>query len=46
VKSIATDAALVLAMLALYTFVIDADDTCRWQDEWVRPWCEAIGFRK
>ena len=44
-KALAFDALLIIAMGALYTFVIDADDTCRWQDEWVRPWCEAIGFR-
>ncbi len=44
-KAIAIDVALVLGMLALYTFVIDAPDTCKWGDEWVRPWCEIIGFR-
>jgi hypothetical protein len=44
-KSLALNAALVLAVGALYTFIIDAPDTCNWRDEWVRPWCEAIGFR-
>jgi len=43
-KRLAFDGLILAAFMALYVFVVDADDTCKWHVEWMHGFCNSIGF--
>lgn len=41
---LARDGFILAVFFAAYVFVVDADDTCTWQVEWMADYCTRIGF--